>query len=107
MYGKQEKKIIFADTAKRHADLKIRLRHDGFTQSEFFKAVVTGYIENDEDFIKYVRKYKKRNNIQSRVKAEKVERMQDRAKQVMNNFGLKQEEKENIFDILEEEHPDL
>lgn len=29
------KKIIFEDTDKRHADLKIRLHYDGLTQRDF------------------------------------------------------------------------
>ena len=106
-YGAQDKKIVFTDTTKRHADLKIRLRHEGFTQSEFFRAVVTGYIENDEDLIKYIAKYKEKNNIQSKVKARNVKKMQDKAEQIVNSFGLKEEEIENIFDILEGEFPDL
>ena len=46
-YGTREKKIVFNDTDKRHADLKIRLQHDDLSQSEFFRAMITGYIEKD------------------------------------------------------------
>ena len=46
-YGKNLKKVVFADTDKRHADLKIRLRYDGLTQLQFFQSIVTGYIEKD------------------------------------------------------------
>ena len=34
------KKIIFEDTDKRHADLKIRLHYDGLTQGVFFRMLV-------------------------------------------------------------------
>ena len=46
-YGKQEKKITFADTDGRHAELRLKLRRDGISQVEFFKAMITGYIMND------------------------------------------------------------
>ena len=53
-YGKIEKKVIFEDTDKRHADLKIRLYNDGLKQGEFFRAIVSGYLEKDEDLLKFL-----------------------------------------------------
>ena len=47
------KKFMFYDTAKRQADLKIRLKYDGLNQSQFFRMVITGYLERDEEFMKY------------------------------------------------------
>ena len=44
-YGQEGKKIVFQDSDKRHADLRIRLRHDGLTQIQFFQAMITGYLE--------------------------------------------------------------
>ncbi len=41
-YGKLRKKIIFYDTDKRYADLKIRLEHDGISQAAFFRGMVVG-----------------------------------------------------------------
>ena len=57
-YGKNEKKILFYDTDKRHAELKIKLEYDGMRQSEFFRALVTGYLEEDEDIISFLTSYK-------------------------------------------------
>ena len=48
-YGKNTKKIVFLDTDHRHAQLILRLRHHGLTQSDFFRALISGYIEGDED----------------------------------------------------------
>ena len=45
-YGHQEKKISFVDKDKNHADLVIRLKHDGLTMSKFFRSLITGYIRN-------------------------------------------------------------
>ena len=55
-YGKTGKKILFYDTDKRHADLKIKLQYDGLGQSEFFRALVTGYLEEDPSIMDYVSK---------------------------------------------------
>ena len=47
----KKKKIVFDDTDIRHAKLKIRLQHDGITQAEFFRALVTAYIEKDSSVV--------------------------------------------------------
>ena len=47
------KKIVFDDTDIRHAQLRIRLQNDGLSQAEFFRAMITGYIEKDKNIIKY------------------------------------------------------
>ena len=52
-YGKEEKKITFADTDKRHAELRVKLRRDGISQVDFFKSMVTGYIDNDPNILMY------------------------------------------------------
>ena len=39
------KKIMFYDSEKRQADLRIRLRYDGMNQSHFFRAMISGYLE--------------------------------------------------------------
>ena len=49
MAENKDKKVIFSDTHIRHAQLRIRLDHDGFTQSEFFRCIVSGYLEKDQD----------------------------------------------------------
>jgi hypothetical protein len=36
MAENKDKKVIFSDTHIRHAQLRIRLDNDGFSQSEFF-----------------------------------------------------------------------
>ena len=41
---KNTKKIVFYDTDHSHAELKVRLKQDGISQSEFFRSVMTGYI---------------------------------------------------------------
>ena len=47
-YGKLTKKIVFTDSDHRHAQLVLRLKHDGLTQSGFFRHMITAYIEGDE-----------------------------------------------------------
>ena len=57
------KKVIFYDTDKRFADLKIRLQHDGISQAQFFRGLVTGYLMQDGDILSYVNKLKASNTL--------------------------------------------
>ena len=56
---------MFYDTDKRHADLKIRLQHDALSQSEFFRAVVTGYLDKCDLIVEFINEYKSKNRKQS------------------------------------------
>tara|TARA_R100000388_G_C7115886_1_gene98735 strand:+ start:36 stop:368 length:333 start_codon:yes stop_codon:yes gene_type:complete len=106
-YGTREKKIVFNDTDKRHADLKIRLQHDDLSQSEFFRAMITGYIEKDSRIVDYLYEWRELNKGYSKSKRAKSERLLKKGEQVKSKFGLDKSEIESIFDLLEEEHPDL
>lgn len=106
-YGVNSKKIMFYDTDKRHAELKIRLQHDSLKQSEFFRAVVTAYIEKNELFLAYLSEYKIKNKTQSKSRIAKSNKLIQKGKEVEKQFNLKDEEKDSIFDLIAQEHPDL
>jgi ribosomal protein S16 len=106
-YGVNSKKIMFYDTDKRHAELKIRLQHDGLKQSEFFRTVVTAYIEKNELFLEFINQYKEKNKTQSKERIEKSKKSIEKGREIEKKFNLKEGEKENIFDLIAKEHPDL
>ena len=96
------KKIMFYDTADRQARLKIRCQYDGFTQSQFFRMMLTGYIENDSRIIQYIDDSKEALATQGKTKRNKIARMHKKMKETENKFNLSNSEIENIFDIIEE-----
>ena len=53
MSKNNRKKIMFYDTAKRQADFRVRLKYDNMTQSDFFRAMLSGYLEQDDCIVKY------------------------------------------------------
>ena len=104
---RERKKFMFYDTGKRQADLRIRLRYDGLNQSEFFRAMITGYLEKNELVIEYVDKYKKKYEKQGKRKREKSKNLIDLGKNTEKQFALDNNDVEDIFDMIAEEHPDL
>ena len=102
-----KKKIVFDDTDIRHAKLKIRLQHEGITQAEFFRALVTGYIEKDSAVVEYIRKYKLENKKQSKKSIKKIDEDLKEGQELMEKFGIAEGELEDIFDLIADEHPNL
>jgi hypothetical protein len=104
-YGKMNKKVVFYDTDKRFADLKIRLGHDKISQAQFFRSVVTGYIEQDEDMLNFIDKRK--NRTQTKKSINKNRKLITKGKQLVSDLNLDETEKNNIFDLIASENPDL
>tara|TARA_R110002020_G_scaffold184483_3_gene381502 strand:+ start:403 stop:729 length:327 start_codon:yes stop_codon:yes gene_type:complete len=102
-YKNLDKKIMFSDNGHRHAKLVIRLKTDGLTQAKFFRHIVTGYIEGDERIISYVDDFKP----QSKERKKKSQKLRISGDQKLRDFALSDGEVENIFDILEQEFPEL
>jgi len=104
---KKSKKIVFDDTDTRHAKLKIRLQHDGLSQAEFFRAFVTGYIEMDRLLIDFIKQYKEKNKKQSKKAIKMIDKDLKKGDSLMHQYGIGEGELEDIFDLIENDHPNL
>ena len=108
-YGRKSKKVIFYDTDKRYGQLKVRLKYDSLSQAQFFRDFVTGYINQDVDLLKYLEKVKlkKQKDKQTKKRVRENKKLLNSSKEAMSKLALKDDEIENIFDILEKENPNL
>lgn len=101
------KKMMFWESPKRQADLRVRLQHDGFTQSHFFRAIITGYLEKDENIVNYIDSYKSKHKTQGAVKRRHIMKNLETGQETTKQFALDENEVEDIFDIIAEEFPEL
>jgi len=102
-YGKLNKRIVFTENDHRHAQLIIKLKHDGLRQSEFFRLLISGYLQDNpliQDFIE-------ERKPQSKKHKKKSKKLMAKGSALVADFGLNSGEIENIFDLIEEEHPEL
>lgn len=104
-YGNKRKKIVFYDTDKRYADLKISLASDKLSQAQFFRGVVTGYIEQDESLLNFVDKL--RRNTQTKKSINESRKLIMKGKELVADLNLNEDEKNSIFDLIENESLDL
>jgi len=107
LYGDFKKVVQFTDDTKRYADLRIRLHYDGLRQGEFFRSLVIGYLERDEGLMKYLEKVKEEVSRYSKSKRNKLKKSDEKRMEVIGKFVLDDKEIESIFDLLEEEYPEL
>ena len=91
-----------------HEELKIRMHYDGFkTQSEFFRGCVIAYLEKNEKFMDFLDFYKQDEKIQSKANIKKSRRLRHEGHNLMKSLGITEKDVENIFDLIEEEIPEL
>ena len=95
------KKFMFYDTGKRQVDLRIRLKYDGLNQSQFFRMMISGYLERDEDFMKYFAKQREESKIHSSQKRSKSKKLVEQGQETKKHFLLDDGDIEDIFDIME------
>lgn len=107
MSNKNKKKVVYYEIPKKHADLKIRWQYDGLGQTEFFSLITAAYLSQDERILQIVHEYKEENSVQNKEKRKKTQKTYKKKRAVETKFALKGEEVESIFDLLEQEHPDL
>tara|TARA_R110000824_G_scaffold185997_22_gene367226 strand:- start:297 stop:620 length:324 start_codon:yes stop_codon:yes gene_type:complete len=98
-YGSQLKKYCFEDTDKRYGDFRLRLHVDELKQGEFFRAVITGYLEQDEELLKFLDKFK----TQAKIRRKILKKSYADARRNKFDFGFSEEEVKNIFDIIAQE----
>jgi transaldolase len=67
---------------------------------------VQGYIEKNENIINFIEEIKEKKQT-SKTKINENKKMVKKQKETVRKFGLDVEDIENIFDILEKEHPNL
>jgi len=100
-------KVMFTVTERTKADFKLQLQYDSLTQVKFFRSIMEGYINKDSDLMIYINRFKKQNSVQNNTQRNRIMSNIKKAADTKNKFALGDDEIENIFDILEKEHPDL
>ena len=106
-YGKDVKRIVFNVSDHDHAKLIIRLRHNSLTQSEFFRAVIDGVNDNDENILNFINSCATQKQKLNKTRLKKSNTLITKGKKIYSDFGFNDGELENIFDLIAEEHPDL
>tara|TARA_R110000803_G_scaffold184875_1_gene247188 strand:+ start:310 stop:642 length:333 start_codon:yes stop_codon:yes gene_type:complete len=100
--------LSFSLDSKLHENLKIRLFYDEIkTQSEFFRYCVESYLSQEKLFMAFLDDYKMNKKVQSQKRTKGSRKLRGKGEKMLRDLALSDEDVENIFDILEEELPEL
>ena len=100
--------LSFSLDSKLHENLRIRLYYDQIkNQSEFFRMCVEAYLGQDNLFMEFLDEHKVARQIQSKTRSEKSKKLRQKGSKLMEELALTPHEVQNIFDILEEDLPEL
>lgn len=101
-------KLTFFLDSSLHENLKIRLYYDQIkNQSDFFRYCVEAYLAQDPLFMSFLDEYKVVHQIQSKRRVVGSKKLRDKGTKLMEELALTETDIQNIFDILEEELPEL
>ena len=101
-------RLSFFVNSKSHENLKIRLYYDDIkTQTEFFRVCIESYLNQDKLFMEFLDDYKINKKVQAKHKVNKSRKLRGKGGQMLKDLALSDDEIENIFDILEEDLPEL
>ena len=101
------KRVVFYETDDRQARFRIRLKEDNLRQSEFFRMLISYYLDNDDRILSILSDYKKQIGIRDKVQQKYRKKLIDEGKETKKKFALNEEDIESIFDLMEKEFPDL
>ena len=102
-YGNLTKRIVFTENDHRHAQLVLNLKYLRVSQSAFFRHIITGLLKDDPRILKYLDELSPRSK-GKKAKATKLTKM---GQQKLKDLALSDGEVENIFDMIEQDFPDL
>lgn len=102
-YGKERKYIYFEDKDGNLVQMLIKLRHEGLSRAEFFRAVMQAFIEDDPHIDSFILQYKKKKKYFRKNRQKILDKERSKTQEVVEHFGLDSSEIDNLFDIMEEE----
>lgn len=98
---------MFADSDKRHAELLLKLRRDGLSRADFFREVISGYIDNNSDIVSFITKLKESKARVGKKKISKVYNEIEEGKTLVEKLGLSDEDIDFVFDLIERGEDDI
>lgn len=100
------KKISTTISEHQEVNLGAHLEYDGFNRTQLLRALLEGYINDDQHIRKYISEYKK-ENCPTYKKYQKIDDSKEAGRErEYRRTILSQKEIENMYDIFDEDFPD-
>ena len=93
--------LTFTCFMKDSADLKLRLRYDGISQSHFLRTLVSMYVSKDPLMLQVVEKIKLDQKVMGKKKILRTKKDIEKSSKILADLGITKEETDNIIDMIE------
>jgi len=89
------------------SNLRIKLKFDDITKFWFFNEYIKAYLLEDPILMPFVNKIKESSMLARKFRLKKAKEIRKKEQEIINRFGLNQDDIENIFDTIEGEEGDI
>ena len=93
--------LYYDSTDSVYVKFIMQLEYEKLTKTEFFRAIVDGFIGDNKHIQSFIEDYKKEKQIDSNRSRRIIEREREQAEEINKKFALTPEDIENIFDLID------
>lgn len=104
---KDRKRVYVYMDEQQHVKLKVRLNYLGISMSEFVRACGEGLLNQHPIMEQYMDHYRETSEKFSKKASKKAKKDREESDKLMEDLGLDFDDIESIFDIIEEDHPEI
>jgi succinate dehydrogenase/fumarate reductase flavoprotein subunit len=104
---KDRKRVYVYMDEQQHVKLKVRLNYLGISMSEFVRACGEGLLNQHPIMEQFMDHYRETSEKFSKKASKNAKKDREDSDKLMEELGLDFDDIESIFDIIEEDHPEI
>jgi hypothetical protein len=93
--------LYYDSTDSVYVNLIMKLEYEKLTKTEFFRAIVDGFIHDDKNIAAFVENYKEAKQIDHKRSRRMIKKEREKSDEIDKKFALSPEDIENIFDLID------
>lgn len=93
--------LYYDSTDTVYVNLIMRLEYEKLTKTEFFRAVVDGFINDNKHMTAFIEEYKEQKQVDNKRSRRMIKKEREKVEEIDKKFSLSPEDIENIFDLID------
>jgi len=93
--------LYYDSTDTVYVNLIMKLEYEKLKKTEFFRAIVDGFISDNKHIAAFVEEYKEAKQVDHKRSRKMIKREREKAEEIDRRFSLSPEDIENIFDLID------
>jgi len=93
--------LYYDSTDTVYVNLIMKLEYEKLTKTEFFRAIVDGFINDDKHITAFIEEYKETKQVDNKRSRGMIKKEREKSDEINKKFALSPEDIENIFDLID------